>query len=122
VLPLQTPAVPEGLLGVGCTPFTLIKRLAQAVVLQVPTALTKYVVADAGETVIDVPVPITALLQLPAYQFQVAPMPKEPPTTDNVVGFPGQIGFAVALILAGADEGVAIVTDVHSVALFPQSL
>ena len=77
--------------------------------LQVPSALTKYVVALTGETEIEAPVPTKVPPQLPEYQVQTAPVPNEPPDTDKVVGLPEQTGFIFA------DAPVGLVDDVLTV-------
>ena len=63
----------------------------------------------AGETVIEEPVPAAVPPQLPVYQCQDAPVPSEPPTTDNVVE-PPQVGLVVAEMEVGAVEFVLTVT------------
>ena len=45
-------------------------------------------------------------LQIPVYQFQTAPVPSEPPTTERVVDEPAQTGLTVAFIEVGAVEFV----------------
>jgi hypothetical protein len=64
---------------VGCV-FTVTVTLTQAVVLQLPSALTKKVVVALTATLLSVaPVPTKVPPQLPLYQFHEAPVPKEPP-------------------------------------------
>jgi len=48
-----------------------------------------------GFTMMEVPFPIGAPApQPPAYQYQSAPVPRDPPEIDNVVGDPAQtVGF-----------------------------
>ena len=74
---------------------TRIVILTQLVVLQVPSALTKYVVVVEGLTIIELPLPIAVPApQPPEYQYQSAPVPKNPPEMDRVVGRPAQtVGF-----------------------------
>ena len=50
-----------------------------------------------GETLIDVPVPITLLAQEPSYQFHCAPRPNVPPFTVRVVFPPTQKLLFVAV-------------------------
>ena len=70
---------------------TRIVILTQLVVLQVPSALTKYVVVDEGLTIIELPFPIAAPApQPPEYQYQSAPVPRNPPEIVKVVGRPAQ--------------------------------
>lgn len=75
----------------------------QTVLLQIPSALTKYVVVDAGETVSEVPVLSNVPPQLLPYHFQLAPVPKLPPDIDNVVLWPTQIVVVPVMLLAGMD-------------------
>ena len=67
-------------------------------------------VALAGDTTIEAPVPITALPQLPLYQFHEAPVPSEPPDILNVVGLEGQTGLVLALALTGPVDVVFTLT------------
>ena len=76
-------------------------------------------VVEPGETDIELPVPTEVTPQPPVYQFHEAPVPKEPPMTDNVVA-PPQVGFTLADILAGVVDNEFTVTDVSAdVALQP---
>ena len=73
-----------------------------------------------GETIIGVPVPAVAPPQLPVYHCHDAPVPLKPPTTVNVVGSPGQIGFAEGLMLVGFVDNVLVtftVTETQAVEL-----
>jgi hypothetical protein len=99
------------LIEVGAVEFVLTVTVndAQVVVLQVPEALTKYVVVDEGETEIDDPDPAEVPPQLPVNHSHEAPVPSDPPTTESVVD-PPQVGFVVALIDVGAVELVLTVT------------
>jgi hypothetical protein len=74
-------------LEVSCT---VTVTLLQMVVLQVPSALTKYVIVFAGATEILAPVPIEVPEHEPLYHFQLAPAPKLPPVTESVVFLPRQ--------------------------------
>jgi hypothetical protein len=67
----------------------------------------------------DDPVPTNVVPHPPVYQFHTAPVPKEPPFTDNVVELPGHTWFTVAEILVGAVEFVLtfIVSDAQAVVL-----
>jgi hypothetical protein len=62
-----------------------------------------------GETAIVAPVPTKVPPQLPEYQVQAAPVPNDPPVTDNVVE-PLQIGFMLADALVGSVDRVLTVT------------
>ena len=42
------------------------------------------------------------------YHSHDAPVPREPPLTDNVVGLPEQTGLTVTLIEVGAVEGMQV--------------
>ena len=68
--------------------LTLINWEAQAVALQVPLYLTKYVVLLEGETVMLLPVPITVPLHELADHSAMAPVPALPPTSVKVVLLP----------------------------------
>lgn len=83
-------ALAEGLADAGAvdTALTLIVILEQSVVLQVPTPFTKYVVVDAGLTVIKFPVPAAVPEQVPVNHCQDAPVPRLPPLTVSVVVAP----------------------------------
>ncbi len=62
-----------------------------------------------GDTTILAPVPIKVPPQLPEYHVQAAPVPNEPPVTDNV-DEPPQIGFGLADALVGSVDKVLTVT------------
>ena len=73
-----------------------------------------------GETIIEEPVPAAVPPQLTVYHCHEAPVPSNPPTTDNVVELPGQIGFTDGLIFVGAVESVLVtftVTETQAVEL-----
>ncbi len=72
--------------------------------LQVPSALTKYVVVELGETVILVPEPAEVPPHDDVYHLQLAPVPKLPPLTDSVVFLPRQIVLVPLIVLAGIEE------------------
>ena len=79
--------------------------LLQMVLLQVPSARTKYVVVPAVVPVIlsDDPVLIAVPPQLPLYHFQLAPVPRLPPLTLNVVLPPRQIVVVPLIEVAGTE-------------------
>lgn len=78
---------------------------------------------DEGETVIELPVPNEEPLpQPPWYHVHDAPVPKEPPLTDNVVELPLGTGFGEADAEPGAVELVLIVTEVLAESLQPLAL
>jgi hypothetical protein len=72
----------------------------------------------AGDTAIDAPVPTKVPPQLPEYHVHAAPVPNDPPVTDNVVA-PPQIGLGLADAPVGAVDAVLTVTVVltHAVVL-----
>ncbi len=71
--------------------------------LQVPSALRKYVVVAAGATVTLLPVPTDVPPQLPLYHFQLAPAPRLPPLTFKVVFLPRQIVVVPVIEVAGTE-------------------
>ena len=83
---------------------------AHAVTLQLPSALTKYVVVVPGETLIEEPVPTGVPGQPPVYQCHDAPVPSEPPPTVNVVEPPPHKGLGLAEADEGAVEGLLTLT------------
>ena len=68
---------------------------------------------------IEAPVPTDAPPHDPEYQFQLAPDPKDPPTTVNVVGSP-QVVLGLAVADVGSTDGVLIVTVTDTQAVVPQ--
>ena len=64
---------------------------------------------EVGETVMLEPVPASVPPQEPEYHFQDAPVPKEPPLTDSVLGCP-QVVLGLALADVGFVDGVFTVT------------
>jgi hypothetical protein len=72
----------------------------------VPSALTKKVeVAFTGTLLSVAPVPIEAPPpQFPAYHFQLAPVPKAPPCTLNVVVVGPQLAVTVLVAPVGVTE------------------
>lgn len=84
--------------------FTIIDSALQDVILQVPSALTQYVVVLDGATTIDEPVPNKVPPHDEVNHFQIAPVPRLPPLTVRVTLVPLQIVVAEAVIpLAGND-------------------
>ena len=71
--------------------------------LQVPSALRKYVVVVAGTTVTLLPVPTDVPTQLPLYHLQLALVPRLPPLTLKVVFLPRQIVVVPVIEVAGTD-------------------
>ncbi len=67
------------------------------------------------------PVPAGVPPQLAVNHSQVAPVPSEPPFTDNWVELLWQMGFTVALMPAGAAEVVSGVNAMLWQAVFPQT-
>ena len=63
-------------------------------------------VVEPGDTVIELPEPAPAPPQLPEYHCHEAPVPREPPTTLNVVELPAHTGFTVADMLVGSVDAV----------------
>ncbi len=61
-------------------------------------------VVTAGDTLSVVPVPASVPPHDPVYHVHAAAVPSDPPETDNVVLFPGQITGALAEADAGAVE------------------
>lgn len=102
--------------------FTVTTTEAQVVLLQSPSALTKYVVVEDGVTVIDGPVPIEAPLpQPPAYHFHDAFVPSEPPLTLRLVFCPTQRTLATAEALVGFVDKVLTETVTDAQPVVPQS-
>ena len=71
--------------------------------LQVPSALRKYVVVAAGATVTLLPVPTDVPPQLPLYHLQLAPTPRLPPVVLSVVLWPLHIVVVPLIEVAGTD-------------------
>ena len=90
--------------------FTVMVTLRHTLLLQVPSALTKYVVVTAGLMVKLLPVPTEVPPQLPLYHFQLADVPNVPPFTDKVVLLPLQIVVVVAETeVAGTDVSLTVI-------------
>jgi hypothetical protein len=107
--PLQIVVVPVILVGAVLKVFTVTVAFAHVVVLHVPLYLTKYVVLVVGDTVIELPVPITVLPHEPENQSATAPVPALPPLKVRVVDPPLHI-VVVPVILVGATDKVFTVT------------
>ncbi len=71
--------------------------------LQVPSALRKYVVVEAGATVTLLPVPTDVPPQLPLYHLQLAPVPRLPPVVLSVVLLPLQMVVVPLIDVAGTE-------------------
>jgi hypothetical protein len=112
-VPLQI-VVCVAVIEVGATEpvFTVIVTCAHAVVLHVPSALTKYVVVAAGVTFnVVVPLPIRVPPQLSEYQYQLAPDPSDPPDIVSVTFVPLHILLTLGVIDVGAVDSVLTKTD-----------
>lgn len=101
--------------------FTVMVTLTHVVLLQAPSARTKYVVVIVGDTLMLAPVPTAAPPQLPLYHFHVAPVPKLPPLTVKLVELPVQMLLNGASDVAdvGAVDGAETVTVKLHVDVFP---
>ena len=101
--PLQMVTL-EAEMPVGVVEFEYkgILILKHAVVLQVPIALTQYVVLTVGVLVIEVPVPVAPVPHEAEYQYQTAACPKTPLTSEtDIVVPPGQIPVGDAVRFEG---------------------
>lgn len=103
------------LVGAVLFEFTVTVCDAHEVVLQVPEYLTKYVVVDVGDTVMEFPVPTGVPPHDPENHCAVAPVPEVPPDKVNVVDAPEQI-VEVPVMLVGATLGMFMVTLVLATA------
>ena len=88
-----------------------------AVLLQVPSARTKYVVVVAGATVRLLPVPTEVPPQLPLYQRHVAPVPKLPLFMLKVVFLPRQIVVGPTTVVAGKDVSCTFTVKLRQIVL-----
>ena len=79
------------------------------VLLQVPSALTKYVVVAVGDTVMLAPVPADVPPHDDVYHLQLAPVPRLPPLTDSVVFFPRQIVLVPLIEVAGNEVSCTVI-------------
>jgi hypothetical protein len=101
---------------------TVTVTLLQMVLLQVPSALTKYVVVAVGDTVMLAPVPADVPPHDDVYHFQLAPVPRLPPFTDSVVFLPRQIVLVPLIEVAATEVSLIVsVNDLHIVVLQPPS-
>jgi hypothetical protein len=97
---------------------------AQAVMLQVPSILAKYVDVALGETVMDV-APLNAGRsvppQVPVYHLQFAPAPRVPPLTVKVMFSPAQmlLKSRLEVIEEGSADVSNRVTTKLAVDMFP---
>ena len=85
--------------------------------LQVPSALRKYVVVAAGATVTLLPVPTDVPPQLPLYHFQLAPAPRLPPLTLSVVFLPRQIVVVPVIDVAGTEVSWTVTVTLLQIVL-----
>jgi hypothetical protein len=108
LLPLFIKVVP--LIEVAGTDVscTVTVTLLQMVLLQVPSALAKYVVVAVGDTVMLAPVPAEVPPHDDVYHFQLAPVPRLPPLTDSVVFLPLQIVVVPVIEDAGTDVSCTV--------------
>ncbi len=99
--------------------LTLMDLLVQAVVSQVPSARTKYVVVAEGVTLILLPLPTAVPPQELLYHFQSALLPRLPPFTLRVTLEPMQTESAEAVMDVGAVEKVLTLMNLltHAVLL-----
>jgi hypothetical protein len=111
--PLQMVLEPVMLVGAVLKEFTVTNCEAQAVVLQVPSYRTKYVVFEEGETEMEAPEPASVPPQDPVYHVAAAAVPAEPPDNVKVVLEPLQM-VVVPVILVGAVLNVFTVTVVEA--------
>lgn len=88
---------------------TVTAKLAHIVLLQVPSALTKYVVLADGDTVTEVPEPTLVPPQEPLYHFHVAPAPSVPPETLSVVEVPKHIVEVPEMEVAGLEVSCTVI-------------
>jgi hypothetical protein len=102
--------------------LTVIVTLWHAVVLQSPSALTKYCVLPIGFTV-KLPVIFCSSNvppQLTLYNLHCAPVPNEPPLTFRFTDAPVHILFVLDVSELGTVEFVFTVTVVETHKVFPQ--
>ena len=105
--------------------FIVISVLWQEVVLHKPSARTKYEVASAGVTVIEVPAPSGIPPQEEEYHSQLARVPVLPPLILNTNEFPGQTAITDDTILLTGTEFKSTVIKIseHVVVLqYPSAL
>jgi hypothetical protein len=103
--PLQTESVDAVMeVAEADNVFTLMNLLSHLVVLQKPSARTKYVVLLPGETCRLSPVPASVPPQLLLYHFQEERYPSLPPFKRSVELLPEQTESKLARILVTASE------------------
>jgi hypothetical protein len=119
--PLQTESA-EAVMEEGAVEkvLTLMDLLVQAVVSQVPSARTKYVVVAEGVTLMLLPLPTAVPPQELLYHFQLALLPRPPPFTLRVTLEPLQTESAEAVMDVGAVEKVLILMDLLAQAVLLQ--
>jgi hypothetical protein len=109
VLPKHIVVVPVIPVAGSEVSVTEIFTLRQMVVLQVPSARTKYVVFVEGETVMLFPVPSAVPPHDPLYHFQLAPAPKLPPFTEMVTAWPKHTVVEPLIEVAGIEVSLEII-------------
>ena len=103
LVPKQTVSGPVIDVAISEVSLIVTVTLLQMVLLQVPSALTKYVVLTDGATVMLAPVPANVPPHDVVYHFQLAPVPRLPPLTERVVFLPRQIVVEPVIEVAGTD-------------------
>jgi hypothetical protein len=103
--------------------LTVIETLLQIVVLQIPSALTKYVMLVVGLTTKGIPFPSVKYPHEPEYQYQSAPAPAEPPEIFSIVEEPSHIVVwtEVAEITGEEFEFTVMLILMHDVVLHEPS-
>lgn len=86
--------------------FTTILTLKQRVVLQVFSPLTQYVIVPTGVTIGLEPETIYVPPHEPLYQYQLPPIPSDPPVTEIFDEFPKHIVDGNELVPVGSIETV----------------
>jgi hypothetical protein len=119
--PLQIGELPLMLAAAVDNVLTVTVVEIHAVLLHEPSPRKKYVVVELGLTLITGPLPTRVPPQLSVYQFQLAPVPNEPPTTLNEVFEPSQM-VVVPLMLVGSVESVSTLTVIDEQAVVSQLL
>jgi hypothetical protein len=118
LLPEQIGLVPVAVIAGVEGVFTVTFVLAQVVVKQIPSALKKYVVVIVGIITGAEPEIIYVAPQEPVYQYQLDPVPNDPPETPRVVFEPEHIGDVEVADMAGVDKVfTVIVVFTHAVEL-----
>jgi len=91
--------------------------LRQIVVLQVPSARTKYVVFVDGETVMLFPAESAVPPHEPEYHFQEAEWPRLPPVNPSVVLCPRQMVEVPVIAVAGTEESLTVTVTLRQMVL-----